>query len=97
MFFDNPADMGPVPFEAQEGDLKKKKMLAQMLQGQAQQAGQNASPDAASGGLNIANGLIAGLGAGYLAQKNSGAESAIGNEKQRRLAQLLGGGAFGGM
>lgn len=77
---------GPMPLDAQSAELKKRQMMAEMLTKQAQQAGQNQSPDAASGGLNIANALLSGYAASKMNDQN-----ALVAEKLKR-AQMMGGG-----
>ena len=82
--------VGPMSLDEQEEDLRKNKMLAGMLQKSSQQSTENASPDAVSGGLNIANALVGGLGAAYLANKNGQDENLL--KKNKALAGILGGG-----
>jgi hypothetical protein len=81
--------VGPMSLDGQEEDLRKNKMLAGMLQRSSQQSAENASPDSTSGGLNIANSLVAGLGAAYLANKNGQDENLL--KKNKALAGILGG------
>lgn len=77
---------GPMPFDDQSAELKKRQMMAEMLTKQAQQAGQNQSTDSVSGGLNIANALLSGYAASKMNDQNASFA-----EKLKR-AQMMGGG-----
>ena len=77
---------GPIPLETQASELKKRQLMAEMLTKQAQQAGQNQSPDSVSGGLNIANALLSGYAASKMNDQNASFA-----EKLKR-AQMIGGG-----
>lgn len=85
--------VGPQSLEEQDAALKKNKMLAQMLAQNGQNSAQASSPDATSGGMNIANSLVSGLAAGYMADKNSKIEGALDKNKRMAFAQMLSGGA----
>lgn len=86
----NQQNFGPVPMEDTEAQLKKNKMLAGLLGGQMQQAGQaNSGGSQTAAGLNIANSLVAGLGSAYLMNKNGADESYL--KKNKMLAGMLGG------
>lgn len=91
MFGMNNQFVGPMSMEEQGSDLRKNKMLANLLQQQSQQASQNQSPDATSGGINIANGMLSGLGAAYLMSKNGQDENLL--KRNRMMAGMLGGGS----
>lgn len=84
--------MGPQSLEEQNASLQKNKMLAQMLAKNGQGSAQASSPDSTSGGLNIANSLVSGLAAGYMADKNAQVEGALDKNKRMQFAQMLSGG-----
>lgn len=91
MFGNQDKFVGPMSLEDQETDLRKNKILAALLQKNAQQSSQNFAPDSTSGALNIANSLIGGLGAAYLMNKNDQNENIL--KKNRAMAGLLAGGS----